>query len=296
MKKLAGVLAIATVAGTAQADLFFYDFGTGASNHTSGISTAFLPQPSVGGGEDRVRVGTGSGGYYMENPGDAGVGSGTELRMVAPTATSVNKFSIYDYTAGKTFSLGMTLKMTGGASGTFSLFVGDGTTYSDSTSFSSAQVFTGLRLALGASDTVTTTYRNAAGDWVAASFTPFAQNSVYQIEIYGNNTTGALNYEKGGTQTLNANEWDLWINGTLWDEGLGKALLPADVNIDSFMIYGESSVGNVANLIIDDITYSNDLTVIPEPATAGLIAGPGLAILLACLRRRRENSAAVNKV
>lgn len=288
MKKFAGILVITSIAGTAGADLFLYDFGIGASNHTtaSAFTTTFLPQPGIGGGEDRVRVGTTGGGFYMENPGDTAVGSGSELRIVAPTSASVNKFSIYDYTPGKTFSLGMTLKMTGGSSGTFTLFTGDGASLSDSSGFTGGQIFTGLRLTYGASDAIATSYRTA-GAWVSATGTPFSQNNVYQIEIYGNNTTGALDYEKGGTQTLNANEWDLWINGALWNEGIGKALLPNDANIDSFMIYGESSAGNVANLIVDDVWYANNLTVIPEPATIGLIAGPGIGLLLACFRRRR---------
>ncbi len=285
MRKLAGILVLSAVAGAARADLWTYDFGTAASNHTSGISSNFLPQaPS---GIDRVRVGTTAGGFYMENPGDAGVGSGTELRIVAPTSTSVNKFSITDYSPSNVFSLGMTLKIGGGAAGTFYLFTGDGASLGDNSGFTGAQVFTGLRLVLGASDAVTTSFR-VASTWAAASGTPFAQNTVYEIELFGNNSTGALDYDKGGSQTLNPQEWDLWINGSLWQEGIGKAALAVGANIDSFMIYGESSAGNVANIIVDDITYGNELTVIPEPATIGLLAGPGLGILVACLRRRRN--------
>jgi len=288
MRRLAGILAIATIAGAARADVYTYDFGTGASNYTtaSGVSTVFLPQPAPGNGEDRVRVGTAGGGFYMENPGDGAVGSGSELKITAPTTTSANKFSIYDYTAAKSFSVAMSLKMTGGSSGSFYLFAGDGTQYSDNTTFTGAQVFTGLEWVYGASDAVTTRYRNGTG-WTAMSGTPFAQNNVYNIEIYGNNTTAAIDYIKGGTQSLAANTWDLWINGILIGDGLNKAALANDVNIDSFMIYGVSSVGNVASIVVDDISYANGITVIPEPGSAGLLVLAGLGFAFRRLRHRK---------
>jgi hypothetical protein len=292
MRRLAGILAIAAIAGAARADVYTYDFGTGASNYTtaSGVSTVFLPQPAAGGGNDRVRVGTAGGGFYMENPGDGAVGSGSELKITAPTTTSANKFSIYDYTAAKSFSVAMTLKMTGGSAGSIYLFAGDGAQYSDNNTFSGAQTFTGLQWVYGASDTVTTSYRNA-GSWTALSGTPFAQNSVYDIEIYGNNTTAAIDYTKGGAQSLAANTWDLWINGSLIGDGLNKAQLANDVNIDSFMIYGVSSAGNVASIVVDDISYANEITVIPEPASAGLLTLAGLGFAFRRLRRHKLSQA-----
>lgn len=126
-----------------------YDFGTGTGSHTTGASTTFLPDPPAGGGADaRVRIGTTGGSFNLENPGLVGFGSGSELRGVAPTTTSVNKFSIYDYTASKTFTIQFLIRLGGGSSGTWYFFSGDGAQYSDNGGFAGAQTFTGLRWVL----------------------------------------------------------------------------------------------------------------------------------------------------
>lgn len=286
MKKLAILMAAILAASSARAAIYTYDFGTGTGSHTSSDSTTFLPQPATGGGDDRVRVGTGGGGFYLENPGDEAVGSGTELRIVAPTSTSLNKFQVYDYTAAKSFSLGMTVKMFGGSSGEFILVVGDGASYSDNNNWAGSQTFAGLRWVYGASDAITTSYRNL-GSWSSLSGDPFEQGSVFNIEIYGNNTTDAINYTRGTAQSVAVNTWDLWVNGTLIGNDLAKAQLANDSNIDSFMIVGQNSAGNVANIIVDNITYANGITVIPEPSTFGLLGLAGVAALIRRHRSRR---------
>ncbi|MBM4154418.1 MAG: PEP-CTERM sorting domain-containing protein [Lentisphaerae bacterium] len=48
-----------------------------------------------------------------------------------------------------------------------------------------------------------------------------------------------------------------------------------------------NDTGNDHGLSVDNF----QLTVVPEPATVGLLAGPGLGILVACMRRRREDEA-----
>ncbi len=87
------------------------------------------------------------------------------------------------------------------------------------------------------------------------------------MEIYGNNSAGSLNYKRAGTTySVASNQWDLWINGTR-TAGLGKAALVDGTNINSFMFYGESSVGNVATIILDDFQYGGDLATVPVTFT-----------------------------
>jgi len=241
-----------------------YSFGTGTGSHTSGTSNTFLPVTETNGGSRYVRIGSGSGSINLENPGLASLGSDTELRAVAPTTASVNKFSVFDYTPGKSFYTKFNVlfgNSTGAntvASGTFSFWQGDGAMYSDVNSFTGAQAFTGIRWIYGASGAITTSYRTSA--WTALGSTPFVQASAYTVEIFGNNTTATINYDySGNSNSLAANKQDIWINGILIGDDLAKAGIGNDVNIDSWMFYGESSTGNAANIFVDDFTYRNDL-------------------------------------
>lgn len=251
-----------------------YDFGTSTGTHASNaVSETFLPAAPAG--SDRVRVGGAGGSWNMENQAIA-FGSGSYLRGAAPTSASVNKFSVYDYTAGKSFALKFDVRFGNSAgantatSGTWNLFIGDGVIYSDNNAFTGTQVFTGLQFVYGASGAITTSYRNASS-WTAVSGTPFAQASSYSVEIYGNNTTGTLNYVRGTSQTVAANKFDLWVNGSLIGNDLAKGQLANDATIDSWMFYGESSSGNVANIFLDNFDYSNTL---PSAAVAPTLTTP----------------------
>lgn len=264
MKKqltMAAVLLVCVLSIHAQP--WTYDFGTGTGVHNSGASTTFLPTPSSG--TARVRVGTTGGSFNLENPGLAGLGSASELRIVAPTTASVNKYSIYDYTPAKVFYTKFDILLgnsSGGntaTSGTFSFWQGDGAMYSDNNAFTGAQAFTGIRWVFGASGAITTSYRNV-GAWSALGSTPFYQGSVYTVEIYGNNGTTTVSYSRGVyNYSIDANTQDIWVEGTLVGDNLAKAQLANNSNIDSFLFYGESSTSNVANCFLDDITYSNAL-------------------------------------
>jgi len=271
-----------SIAGVANSAYWTYDFGpsTDATFSASSASTTFLPQPSSNGGEDRVRIGTGGGQFKLQAT-TIGTG-GSELEAKAPTGTSVNKFSIYDYSPGaNVFYITFKMRLTGGTSGTWSFFAGDGASYSDNNAFSGTQVFAGMRFVFGASAAITEEYRNG-GSWSSVPGNPFSQDVTYTVEIFGNNSSSSQNYTKNGQQTLAAYKWDLWVNGTLVGDDLAKAQLANDANIDSFMFYGESSAGNVAAIKLDDFTYANEL--IPEPAALGIVALGALAFL----RRRSQ--------
>lgn len=251
-----------------------YNLGTttGTFSTADGVSTSFLPAASSG--TSRIRVGSGGGSFNLENL-PIPMGEDVYLRIVAPSTGSVNKFSLYDYTPGKTFTMKFNIRFgasngsnSGAASGTWYLFIGDGATYSTSDIFNGSQVFTGLRFTFGASGSITTSYRSG-GSWIATGLigTPFIQGVTYSVEIYGNNSTTTQFYNHGSVQSLAPDKWDIWIDNAPVGDDLGKALLLNDVNIDSWMFYGASSTGNVANIFLDEFYYQNSIANDPLPVS-----------------------------
>lgn len=257
----------------APAEPWFYDFGSGTGSWTSGSSITFVPDPEPNGGNDYVSIGSGGGSWNLDNPGDPGLGSESELRGVAPTGTSVNKFSIRDWSATyKTFYMKATVKLSGGVAssyGTWYWFVGNGTTFSDGNPVTSSHVFSGVRWAFGAGGAITTNYRSGA-NWVAGPTglsSSFAKDTLYTVEVYGNNTTGSASYHRSGSEyTVASNKWDLWVAGTRY-AGLNKGEIANNITVDSLMFYGESSTANSATITLDDLEYGTALPVAPPTPT-----------------------------
>lgn len=251
-----------------------YDFGTGTGSHTSGSSTTFLPQPSTNAGQDRVRVGDAGGGLYLENSGLASLGIDTELHVVAPTSGSVNKFSIYDYSSAKFFHtkfdilFGDSFGGNSATSGTFYFVQGNGSSFSGDGGYNFSESFTILRFMFDNAEGVNVGYRNNTTFALLGS-NPISQGQVYHIEIWGNNSNYSYDYYRnGGTYPLGSGKQDIWVNGTRY-ANLAKA--PIEINtVDSFMFYGETSIGNVANCFIDNIVYSNSFPVIPATQASNI--------------------------
>ena len=247
-----------------------YDFGTstGSFSTASTISTTFLPTaPS---GVSMVRIGSTGGSVNLENQ-IITFGNSVYFRGVAPTTTSANKIAVYDYTSSQFFTLRFKIRLgasdgsnTGAASGVWYLFIGDGATYSNASGFSGGEVFTGLRFTFGSSGNITANYRNG-GSWVTLPSSPFLQGIDFLVEIYGNNSSATQYYTYGSTQTVASGTWDIWVNGVNIGNDLFKALKSLETDIDSYMFYGESSTGNVANIFLDDIDYTNSIASTPLP-------------------------------
>ena len=265
IKKISAVVLILFSSSLAQP--WLYEFGTsvGTYNIANTISTAFLPQPTTNGGEDLIRMSNGAGGSFNLENQLISFGALSYLRIVAPTSGSVNKFSIYDYLPAQAFTLRFNIRLgasdgsaIGASSGNWYLFVGDGSQYSNGNGFTGAQTFLGLQWVFGNSGSITTNVRTGS-NWVALSAAPFIQGTDYLVEIAGNNSANTINYTHGSSQSVAQNKFDIWINGALVGDDIGKSLLPDLANIDSWMFYGEESAGNVANIFLDNFEYSNQI-------------------------------------
>lgn len=247
-----------------------YDFGstTGVYNIPSDTSSFFLPHPPSGGGSDRVRVGSGGGGHYLETSSYSTDPTGVRLRIAASSNGSTTKFSIHNYSSPtSTFTIRFNAQFTGGTNGEFQFFVGDGSTYNDNNGFNGSQVFTGLRFQYSAGSV---TMNNRLGsNWVSTGLTStaIAKDTDYYFHIYGNNSGTTASYTDlvGNLATVGPYKFDLYINEHLIGDDLGKALLPNGNNIDSWMFIGINSTGSTSQLILDDFVYTNSIATTPLP-------------------------------
>jgi len=262
-----------------------YNFGTEVwSITTAGTNTTFPPAPQTGGGSRYIRIGAAAGSFNSQAT-ISGFSTGSCLRGVASSSGSVNKFAIYDYTPGKFATLNFRVRFGNSsgnsepASGIWFFFLGDGTTFSSTASFDGTQTFVGLRFTFGASGAITTNTRTGS-NWVTTGITgtPFAQGNNYLVDIVANNSAVTMDY---GTGTVAANKYDLWVNGVLVGNELAKAGIGNNANMDSFMFYGESSTGNVANIFLDDFVYSNTATsILPVELTSFTASAKGSTVTL----------------
>ncbi|MGA0038638.1 MAG: hypothetical protein ACO3NZ_02210 [Pirellulales bacterium] len=260
-----------------------YDFGTGTGAFTSGESTTFLPTPPAEGGTARVRIGSGGGAFELVNPG-AGSSS---LVGTASASSSVNKFSIYDFAGTGLFTLEAEVTFHGSSSGTWYLFAGNGSSFSDSTSFDKAEVFSGLRWDYASSGGLSTSRLSSTGSWLTTNVPSMAQDMTYRLKIYGNNTADAV--EHGGLR-IEPFTWDVLVDGELAVSGLAKGGLADGTPIDSFMMNGSGSAGNAATLTVTSLGYANVLA--PEPQ-AWLLAAVGV---VCCCGVRMSQKTRINWV
>lgn len=289
MKKILAALscvaAISSPLASAQPQQWSYDFGTATNSWTNGASTNFVPVPSSGGGTARVRVGAGGGAFILTNNADFGAGS--SLLGSASSTTSVNKFSIYDWSNPTVaFSLSLDLRLTGGSTGSWFLFAGNGANFTNDAAFTGSETFLGWRMSFGTDGAITNSNRQA-GDWVTVNGTGISQSNNYRISIFGNNDASSATYSFEDTSyTLAGGTWDLWVGGTRVSTNLAKAQLTNGAIVDSFMFYGQSSTGNVASISLDNMTYAN--YAVPEPSTYALLALSGISLAGYIFRRRRR--------
>jgi hypothetical protein len=147
------------------------DFGTTADGTVATTANT---------GFSGVRTGSGAGGFTIKNPGQT-IGTAGELRGIAPTSGSINSVGIAstEYgTASQVFTTAFEVYFSGGSSGTWYFFAGNGSSFgaTQTTAFTGAEIFTGLRFTYGASNAITTANRNSSVfDSTGLSGSPFTQ-------------------------------------------------------------------------------------------------------------------------
>lgn len=265
------LLTICLYAAPSFGQVWTYDFGTVSDSVTSGSVTSptFLPAPSDG-ATAYARVGSGGGKLSVRNYTNFGTGSA--LRIQAPTSSSANKFDLYNMSSpSKTFGIRFTASFGDSLnnapatpSGQFYFFAGHGSSYSGAGSFSGTQTFTGIQWSFS-SGSVTMSNR-AGSSWASATTPTIAYGTSIDFTFYMNGNASSVTYTgvDNVSRSLASNTWDLYMNG-VYVGNLPKAQLPADSVISAFMFYGVSSTGNSGNMYIDNIVYTKNIATNPLP-------------------------------
>jgi len=262
-------LAFLLVTQVSSAQPWTYDFGTGTgSNAAAGTgSTTFFSTNTaatpVNGGTYRIRTGSTPGtGFVLSNPGTS-LGAGTELQIAASTSTSTSKFTIYGWTSPSTVAyVKYNLRTTSSANGNLAIQLGNGVvTGTDNQGFTSGYGGSVASLNIAyTSGAISGVVRRAGGSNTTITGSGFAKDADQLVEIYVNNGTTSTTYGRSGVNTLTAGTWDLWVDGTkISASPYATAGLATGNNISGIGFFAESSTGNVASMVLDNIEYSNAL-------------------------------------
>jgi len=269
IKRLLSLSVLLFIAFNIQAQVYSYNFGSMGDSITSGSASSptFLPTPPDG-AVAYARVGTGGGKVVART--HSGFGTGSSLRIQAPTSSSVNKFSIHSIvnpttTLGikVTFSIGDSANTPASniSSGTFYFFAGNGSNFANASQFSGTQTFAGIRLVLGASNAALSV-RLPSAAWYSDPSAPITvpYGSPVTVALYMNNGSTSVNYTdiNNTVRTLAAGYTDLFANG-VYQTSVPSPGIAATTVLDDMMFYAETSTGNQANLFIDDIVYTNNI-------------------------------------
>jgi len=287
MKNIITILVLFSIQLVAQPWEYGFDGGTaGIFNTANSSSETFLPDPTVG--NDIIYMGSAGGGFELVNS----AGSDFELQISSSAGTGVgniNKFSVYDYNAGTSFSVGFKIKFSCNVSDTGKayFFIGDGDFFIDNRRYVGTDLFTGIRWTKTRGDSfLEMEVLNASG----SSYRPISPGTYldldteYFVELYGNNSGSPMDYSYNGNQTLNAYSYDLWIDGNLTTvDNLHRSPLTMndDDPIDSYMIMAQSSENNQLVVIVDDFIYSNqveDGLLSSKGAVSGMVSVNGTGL------------------
>ena len=256
--------------------VWLYDFGTEIGTYLTAGST--ILSTSIISGDAGIRVGDLGGGFIKNNIGDpsytqlecfaAGIVSGTPTMIV-------NKFSIYNYSSPST-SYSMRFKIrfenSTGTDGRWYFFLGNYTTgnyFTNTSRWSDGVIHSGIKWVFDGTSNIqnyTLQFNDEATGWISQAWT-ISKSTEYIFEIFGNNSSSDVVYNYlGSPYNLPADSYDIWINGIYKLNQISTGtLLALDTYINAYMFLGETSTGNSAEIIIDDIFYSNGLVNSPLP-------------------------------
>jgi hypothetical protein len=262
-----------------------YDFGTATGTHpTNSIDTAFFSNKPINGGTYRVRTGGSGGTIELANPGTS-LGTGSELQINAATNNATNKFTVYNWSNPSSKAhVKFKIRTTSSANGILAFHLGTGTTalFNGNTAYADYNNSISTFWIVYNAGEISVVNRRGSGSTTAITSHGFAKDSDQIVEVFANNGASSTTYYKNATTyTLDAQTWDLWVDGTKISPANGWAkpgTLAADNTIGGLGFFAETSSGNVAWMYLDDLEYSNALPAAPAAnfdLTFGVVGANG---------------------
>ena len=222
-----------------------------------------------------ARIGTGGGVIQSLSPGNFGTGASAVVTM-SSNSTSLNGIGVQSTLPASTvYTLSLNIRPTN-LSGDFVLGLGNGSTFTGSSTFTGAQGLFWLQSDNGKFQRRAASWTNIGGN------TTLAINTNYALHVIANGSGSAVTYSGGNVA---AGMMDIYLNGALLDDDV--AVTTNGLSATGFRMY-QTSQGDFE---VDNIQIWNGAvatSAVPEPSTWALI-GLGSAFLL--WRIRRKNSA-----
>ncbi len=264
------LLFLLTGAVNAQKQAWKYDFGEEEAvfNPNPGsASTNFLPKaiPNVSKSLKQVaRVRTGSDGTGEFNLVKTGADfiKGAGLEIVA--GISCSKFSIYNIEGTALSSMSFQIKFDSSTIGQWVFANGNSEAKEDAfqghqnIKETNTEIFAGLRWSLSDANEIKF-YNRVENKWETVKGVSFLKNTDYTIEVFSNNTATNQTYKKEGENTINANTYEVWVNGKKAITSIGGSVSKATINALLILGYKPKETEVKPKVWVDNLTYTDHL-------------------------------------
>jgi len=241
-----------TASGQMFQDLFNEDFGSLADGTTITTNNTDLTY---------VRVGTQGGSISIKNP--SSFSSGASAVIIGPSGGSLNGVGATGLAPFPIYEMAFDFRL-GNTSGNMVFGVGDGSSFTGNTGFTTSQGLFWFQVNQGQ-------LQRRTSAWVDVDDT-LSIDTNYSIRIVANGSAESFTYDSN--KALSAGTMNVYLNGT---NIASEVAVTNSLSATAFRIYSVSG----SNFEVDNITIS----AVPEPATYAAIVGL-LAVGLVIVRRR----------
>ncbi len=270
--KITFIFCILFLSVNAKSQSWSYDFSnindTATNLNSFADNTSFFSNTPVNGGTYNVKIGGTGGSIILTQKTD----TSSVLKLTSAANSFTNKFTVYGWSpAEATAYFKCNLKTASTQDGTIVIELGNAginsvynNFYSYLNGISTAETVLLINYENGK---IISVQENNKGKLKTISDSVISSNKYQTFEFFINNSNENITYTKDGTNNLNTQKWDLWVDGQKLSptNGFDKAAafsgvsLHANEPINAFGFFAENSNDNAASISIQNIFYAVSL-------------------------------------